>query len=631
MKRMKGVNQMYFKIIVFVFIVTAIFSCGNLTAEENGEVVWQEDGIPAYYPDDGKIEKMPVVVSDGSGGTILAWIGWNPLNREIHAQRLDKTGNNLWGEYGKKIVEDTKYKTGLKIVSDGSGGAIIAWMYDPYEGLFAFSDIYIQRIDSNGESVWEYGGILVCDDPFTQILTDMIPDGSGGAILVWEDKKNLEMSGVDIYAQRIDKDGNLMWTIDGVPVCTAPHLQERPCLVPDNDGGAVITWQDARSDDYDLDIYAQRVDKDGDLKWIDDGIVICSAGFWQSEPCIVNSNNGFYTIVWKDGRNSLYYDSGEIYAQRISDLGDIKWQADGIVVCDAPGEQKLPKAVSTSTGGTIIVWEKGNSIDKIKAQTVNIDGTIAWDPNGVTICDVNGEKHIRGLVRDNFNGAVVVWTDYREEDADIFVQNISATGNVLWKENGLPVNDLWNDQKDACIAKDKEAGVVVAWTDKRYDEGDIYAQRIGIGKVSQWDDFINSLFFNYLYLRQINKDLYCIRDELLYKFPEGKLLADMTYKHVFEIGRIILRDDNLKKRSSLALCKLNDNLINYLDGRYRSDFVLIDDYFARELLSITYSLCSVGSRELNSDLRYVQEIINEICDKSIKELEERFLKQSAKR
>ena len=71
-------------------------------------------------------------------------------------------------------------------------------------------------------------------------------------------------SHTDIYAQRIDSDGNPQWAIDGDSICTASGNQFYPELVSDGAGGAIITWEDER-DDPDGDIYAQRVNRDGTL------------------------------------------------------------------------------------------------------------------------------------------------------------------------------------------------------------------------------------------------------------------------------------------------------------------------------------------------------------------------------
>ncbi len=52
------------------------------------------------------------------------------------------------------------------------------------------------------------------------------------------------------------------WIENGVPVCTAPYVQEDPAIVSDGEGGAIIAWEDDRPDWF-SDIYAHQVEYDG--------------------------------------------------------------------------------------------------------------------------------------------------------------------------------------------------------------------------------------------------------------------------------------------------------------------------------------------------------------------------------
>jgi hypothetical protein len=51
--------------------------------------------------------------------------------------------------------------------------------------------------------------------------------------------------------------GAVQWTTDGMALCTAAGDQGLPAIVSDGAGGAFVTWEDARSGNF--DIYAQRV------------------------------------------------------------------------------------------------------------------------------------------------------------------------------------------------------------------------------------------------------------------------------------------------------------------------------------------------------------------------------------
>jgi hypothetical protein len=63
------------------------------------------------------------------------------------------------------------------------------------------------------------------------------------------------------------------WQLDGAPVCNAANGQGSTQIVSDGTTGAIITWTDARN--ATVDIFAQRVDTGGNALWTPNGIAVC--------------------------------------------------------------------------------------------------------------------------------------------------------------------------------------------------------------------------------------------------------------------------------------------------------------------------------------------------------------------
>src|SRR5262249_43251429 len=83
--------------------------------------------------------------------------------------------------------------------------------------------------------------------------------GSGGAFVVWQDFRL--GADYDIYARRVDGSGLALWLDDGVVLCAAPGNQTSPQLVSDGTGGAIVAWQDARGNgNQATDLYVQGRD-----------------------------------------------------------------------------------------------------------------------------------------------------------------------------------------------------------------------------------------------------------------------------------------------------------------------------------------------------------------------------------
>lgn len=105
------------------------------------------------------------------------------------------------------------------------------------------------------ETLWTPNGMAICTAEDNQNFPQICSDGAGGAIITWVDDRSSEL---DIYTQRVNSIGDVQWALNGTAICTADNDQEDPQICSDGTGGAIITWEDRRSG-ADYDIYAQRI------------------------------------------------------------------------------------------------------------------------------------------------------------------------------------------------------------------------------------------------------------------------------------------------------------------------------------------------------------------------------------
>jgi len=497
-----------------------------------GTTQWTWDGVvvcTASYEQAGQR-----ITTDGAGGAIIAWQDYRSAsNYDIYAQRLTSVGSPSWTANGVGVCTAAGPQIECQMISDGSGGAIMSWS----DERGANFDIYGQRVNSAGTAQWTANGVAVCAAPNGQARSVLATDGLGGAIIAWDDGRAGDYS--DIYAQRIHATGLIMWSPNGVAVCSAADNQWYPAIVSDNFNGAIITWEDYRSgtsydayaghvdggggagwtncgvpistymnnqtsvtmvsdegqggimvwEDYrggstNPDIYGQRVFPDGTTLWSRDGLPITTAVSYQIYPDAAPDGSGGVLVAWQDLRNGNY----DVYAQRISAIQAALWRTNGAVVCSTAAGTYQPKIASDGSGGAIVVWENlisGGTSD-IFGQRLDASGNQMWAAAGVAVCNATNYQQYPEILSDGVSGAFVVWTDMRGASQDTYAQRVNGSGASLWTANGVVVSGATGSQNNAKVVSDGAGGVIVCWKDSRNGNYDVYAQRLNSSGIPQW-------------------------------------------------------------------------------------------------------------------------------------------------
>ena len=414
----------------------------------------------------------PVMTTDGSGGSIITWQDKHNGKSEIYAQRVSSGGNAMWTANGIPVcTQDSSYNP--VIVSDGTGGAIIAW--ESYRGSNT-TDIFAQRVNSNGSVQWTLNGVPVAVVVFAQDSVSMVSDGLGGAILTWQDYRS-NNGFADIYAQRVNPSGSMLWTANGVNVCNQAAAQRGPKLINDGSGGAFITWYDNRAGNY--DIYSQRISSGGAPMYSTNGVATCTMATDQLKPDICSDGAGGVIIVWYDYRSTTDFN---IYAQRQGPALAIVWAVDGVVMNNNVAYNQIdPKIVSDGMGGAIISWTDyrtgaGPGTADIYSQRVNSTGAVQWTATGIIICTSAGDQIKSQIVSDGNNGAYITWQDHRNAgNSDIYAQRIASNAAINWSANGFAICTTGNDQLNPMIVSNGNLGAIVVWQDYRSGNNfDIY-------------------------------------------------------------------------------------------------------------------------------------------------------------
>jgi len=422
----------------------------------------------------------PHLVSDGSGGTIIAWESWDPWAGQWdygYGQRLSPGGDAMWLTPDFDNFCESSDQSAPLVTTDGAGGGIFVW----FDNRNGYLDLYAQRIDAAGAPQWGECGVpvrVLPKDLQTYSSLAIVSDGAGGAIIAWSDPRG---SNSDIYAQHLNASGVALWTTNGGTLCFAAGEQVNPVGVSDGAGGAWFAWVDSRSGVN--DIYARHINSAGVPSGIPGGLALCTAAGSQAVARIAPDEAGGAIVSWQDSRGGG--SSDDIYAQRVSAAGSVLWTADGVGVCTQASMQEFPEIASDGTGGAVVVWKDwrtypGTSQMAVFAQRVDETGASQWtaDGNLLGVSDrLWGVKAV--VVPDGYGNSLVAWSSalyspvLLDMEPFVRVQRLGANGAEQWAAGGVDVRHSTGFPGDSgvdglVLIADGWGGAYAAWQDWRY-------------------------------------------------------------------------------------------------------------------------------------------------------------------
>ena len=411
---------------------------------------------------------------------------------DIYARKVKVDGTVLWTVNGVKVFHmGSSDQTNPKVCIDGDGGVIITCQ-GQRNGTW---NIYAQRLNSDGDPQWTFPGggpggitgVIICGNSVAdQVNPRIVSDGSGGAVLAWEDKRN---GNWDVYAQRIDSNGVISaggsWVSDGVALTKAPQTQQQLELAQDGSGGAFATWTH-KPGTSGRNVWATRILADGSIAsgWEGPGPgatgkELISTSFARDEPVVTYAEGGNAIFAFTDlSLLGTGPDKG-VFALKMTGSGAVfpSWPSEGVAVCYAINNSSpsnyvgdRPEIVYDGAGGAIIVARSRWSVtdNDLLINRISSSGVPLWwtpgtpGPLTVEISSANMQMDYK-ICSDLEQGAYVVYT-----------MNPGSTGYDVymdhWDSSAVHSTQLvcnaGQRQKEPAIAT-ACCKPIVAWADNR--------------------------------------------------------------------------------------------------------------------------------------------------------------------
>jgi len=267
-------------------------------------------------------QRKPRICHDEVAGCLITWedgrvdtnVTTGRPNKDIYCERLDFFGNHMWNSNGNPVCTDTADQSNPTCIADSWEGMHIVWQdyrnYDAGPDSGKGVNLYAQNVHFEGHKRWTHNGkkaaifvdVMKAQDPRynPQMCAN---DDIGGLMMCWLGYRDTT-STFGVYSQRMDYDGNVLWTPPsppfpgyphGIPVSTAPGDKHTVTMCNnrtvtdmggDDSSSAVIAWTDLRDfGSSGEDIYAQSIKSSSDLG------DISAAGIGTSDKVVILNQN----------------------------------------------------------------------------------------------------------------------------------------------------------------------------------------------------------------------------------------------------------------------------------------------------------------------------------------------------
>jgi hypothetical protein len=510
-----------------------------------GELLWGEG---AHVCDHEASQGPPKLSPDGEGGAFIVWADARNCDEndwDIFMQRINSDGEPHWGEPGDGVplctVEEEQRNP--KIITSEPGSAIVVWEDRRVNPNF---DLYAMRVSGEDEITFEWdaeGGVPVVTDDRNQTEDYICQDGNGGAYIVWAGEDRPGFPDLNIYAQLLNIDGEVLWEENGIPVTNWSGLLFAPIVLPNLDEHILVCWGDSITSSN--QIIGQRLNLNGERLWGEGVEVFTGISGNALNKQILSRGNGDLAIVWLDtrfgasgnfpflqicrnvengpefllerqgipllppevtrggGRVQAVISSDDaiivawedrrrdqprsIYAQKINWEGELLWAEGGVRCADMDYRQGRPQLCSDGNGGAIIAYRYRNEDDyyNIHMQRIDWHGTRLWGEEGFQLTRNPFDEDLESISSDGEGGAVLVWEVQDLETKDLWVQRVNENHELLWGEN-RPLCDEIGSQYNPVIAQHEE-GYIVVWQDERIENaGYIFGQFINNDGSFRW-------------------------------------------------------------------------------------------------------------------------------------------------
>ncbi|MCP3919876.1 MAG: hypothetical protein GY711_30455 [bacterium] len=356
--------------------------------------------------------------TDANGNALLTYRFDPGTGTQIAAALVTPAGDLPWGSGGVVLTSSNSFFANPKITGSSDGGSFVAWKEN--------DDVHVQRLDAAGVEQWASDVTLA--PPGGQYTTSDLHATGTDAVLSIVHQTGGFSSPKRLVAQKLDTAGAPLWGAAPVSVFSAGSLQigNFPPFVPDGSGGAVFSWYDTST--FQFQCYAQRILSDGTVAFPQNGQAVSTnvVNTRVSPSVDFDPVQGATFVFWREQNAGMNGVSG----QRFDASGNRQWGDSGVtVVALAAAEIGLVRA-RVGQGGASVFWDSAPSFATDRLFGAHLDASGAVDVPVFDVSSTPSAKSRLATATSTTGYSILAWQDERNDSGDLLAQNVNDDGSL---------------------------------------------------------------------------------------------------------------------------------------------------------------------------------------------------------
>lgn len=437
---------------------------------------------PLVICNDASDQKDIRLVADGTGGWYVLWRD-NRLASDryaVYGQRLDAQGNLLWEPNGRLIQEVPGRSINMIGVNRMSDNKLFL-AYISGAGTTGADTVRAMAYDNEGAAAWAEPTLLAYPGPLpgggtsgANYFPRVVPV-LNGVFVGWGTNP---IGAADyVHIARILNDGTNVMPEQGVEVASLNNSIVTGPWAMRHDLAGGLMFEERWGNGFGAPLYAMRVDSMGLEQWPSLLQVSANSGGLGYEWSSAMAPNARMNSVWGNGydlRMAVYDTTGVLFNS-----------AAPIPVCLQADVQENPFVVQSATETTVFWADNRSSAGngrQVFMQRFDADGNPVLAADGVLAMQCNGNTNgfPRAIAAENGSHIVAMVAPFASGGATpgFRVGRITPTGANLWSDTTRFCTPQLgpNAGTDFAMTSDGDGGVMAAWFN--WETNSIYAARL---------------------------------------------------------------------------------------------------------------------------------------------------------